>query len=180
VSAVLLDLLPRAVCVAVDVSAPACALTRATAAAAGVGARLDAVRADFVGPLAARLAGAVDVLAWNPPYVPTPADEVPRVGDYLADAGLVTDPLPAAWAGGERGRDVIDRVLPLIPRVLRRPGADDAGGVAYILLVEENAPDEVAALFETLGMRADKILTRRAANELLHVLRVQWARGSAE
>ena len=44
----------------------------------------------------------VDILIFNPPYVPTPADEVGSKG------------IEAAWAGGEDGRVVIDRFLPLL------------------------------------------------------------------
>ena len=60
---------------------------------------------------------------FNPPYVPTPDDEVARGG------------LAAAWAGGARGRRVIDRLLPLVPRLL------SAGGEMFMVAVHENDPE---------------------------------------
>jgi release factor glutamine methyltransferase len=157
----------------VDVNAAACAATLATAAGTGsprdAPPRVDAVRGDLALPLLPRLSGAVDVLLFNPPYVPTEDEEVPPA--TLGSDGVTADrgALPAAWAGGDRGRLVIDRVLPMFPRLLARPL-----GVAYLLLVAENEPREVAALLALGGLDGRIIRTVRAANELLHVLRVTW------
>jgi len=130
----------------------------------------DAVVADLAGPLAARLAGAVDVLLFNPPYVPTPADEVPPPRLAAAGAGGgVREGLAFATAGGERGRAVIDRALPLLPALLARPA-----GAAYLVLVEENAPGEVAAELRRAGLVTAVVARVRAANEALLVMRATW------
>ena len=52
----------------------------------------------------------IDVLIFNPPYVPTEDEEV------VTDIPLSSqdNPIAAAWAGGKNGRVVIDRFLPLI------------------------------------------------------------------
>ena len=151
--------------------------------AGGLPVAYEAVCGDLLGAVLPRVRGSVDVLIFNPPYVPTPAHEVPSAGAAAAAAAAVAagatvgggagapgDMLAAAWAGGARGREVIDRLLPLLPRVLRRPG-----GVAYLVLLEENEPADVAAALATHGLACALIARRRAANELLFVARVGWA-----
>jgi methylase of polypeptide subunit release factors len=58
--------------------------------------------------------GTIDVLVFNPPYVPTSAEEALE-GQGAAD-------LCAAWAGGPRGRVVLDRLLPRIGELLSPTG----------------------------------------------------------
>jgi len=141
-----------------DVNSKAAALTTRTLAANGAAGSADVVLCDLAGPLLKRLRRTVDVLVFNPPYVPTPADEV--------DDGTGT--LNAAWAGGPRGRVVVDRFLPMVGELL----AD--GGVFYLVVVEENDPDEIAAVLrETAGLVTTTALAKRAKNEGLSILRVQ-------
>jgi release factor glutamine methyltransferase len=59
---------------AVDINRDAAVATRRTATASGIS--IDVVQGDLASPLLPRLAGAVDVLIFNPPYVPTPPEEV--------------------------------------------------------------------------------------------------------
>ena len=195
-----------AVSAAASSAAFAVRLPAATAAAAAPAAApppapvarhiYDALCGDLLLPLLPRLCGSVDVLLCNPPYVPTPHDEVPSAGAMAAVAAAAvgasaatpaaSSPTPdapvrlpsahddlalaASWAGGERGREVIDRLLPLLPRVLRRPH-----GVAYLLLLADNAPGEIAAELARGGLMCTLIARRRAANEELFVARVGWA-----
>lgn len=48
---------------------------------------------------------------FNPPYVPTPTGEIPSSQWKYDEDGCS---ISAAWAGGIRGREVVDRLLPLV------------------------------------------------------------------
>jgi release factor glutamine methyltransferase len=181
------------VAVAVDINFSACAAAASTAAAAAPPPlAYEAVCGDLLTALLPRLAGAVDVLLFNPPYVPTPAAEVPSAaamaglaaravarggaaaGSAASGGGGGGDDdgvaLSASWAGGERGRAVLDRLLAQLPVVLAQPR-----GVAYLVLLADNAPREVAAALARAGLRCELVARRRAANEELLIARVEWA-----
>ncbi|KAI9182877.1 S-adenosylmethionine-dependent methyltransferase [Blastocladiella emersonii ATCC 22665] len=136
-----------------DINPAACAATRGTAVQNRV--QIDAVHTDLVSSLLPRLAGSVDVFLFNPPYVPTPDGEVG------------TPDLSAAWAGGERGRRVIDRLLPQIPVLL------SARGVAYFVLVQENDPDEIARTMAGHGLAMSVVMRRRSGPERLMIVRFE-------
>ncbi|KAF5179772.1 hemK methyltransferase family member [Thalictrum thalictroides] len=57
-----------------------------------------------------RLEGMIDVIVVNPPYIPTPEDEVGKDG------------IASAWAAGENGRSVINRILPVADKLLSNKG----------------------------------------------------------
>jgi len=100
----------------------------------------------------------VDLLLFNPPYVPTPSEEVCEGG------------IAAAWAGGERGREVLDRFLTEIPLYLSERG------VFYLVTVIENDPKEIADILSKKGLACSKVAERHAANEKLATYR--FTRGS--
>jgi methylase of polypeptide subunit release factors len=66
--------------------------------------------------------GMVDLLVFNPPYVCTPDEEVSMHG------------ISAAWAGGHRGRRVIDRMLPCVDELL------SPDGELVMIALDENDP----------------------------------------
>ena len=144
---------------ATDVNRTAALATAATAAAAGVA--VHALHADL---LRALRPGSVDVVVFNPPYVPTSAAE-------LAGAALSND-IALSWAGGARGRVVTDRLLNALPDALA-PRA-----LFYLLGVAENEPDEIVAWLGERGFTATTVGERRAQNERLFVIR--FARGCDE
>jgi hypothetical protein len=59
--------------------------------------------ASLARPLTSRLGHAVDILVFNPPYVPTSDDEVDSA---QCDAGIA-----GSWAGGTDGMQVTDALL---------------------------------------------------------------------
>ncbi|XP_026861385.2 methyltransferase N6AMT1 isoform X1 [Electrophorus electricus] len=100
-----------------------------------------------------RLNGKVDVLLFNPPYVVTPSEEVVSRG------------IEASWAGGLRGREVMDRFFPMVPSLLSNQG------LFYLVTVSDNNPDEILALLGESGLTGQMCLSRQAGRERLSVLR---------
>jgi len=64
---------------------------------------LDVVQASLASPLSKRCKGQIDILIFNPPYVPT--DEAER-NDYQLIGNI-----GSAWAGGAIGMDVTNKLL---------------------------------------------------------------------
>lgn len=152
-----------------------------------------------------RLCGKVDVLLFNPPYVVTPSEEVTPLGFTSANftrkprSHCVSFPhqvgsrgIEAAWAGGERGREVTDRFLPVVAQLL------SPAGLFYLITIAENDPglsiwvsltivneanrhgfnrlfisktEEIIRSLVRYGLKGESCLSTRAGNERLSVLR---------
>ncbi|CAK7225627.1 S-adenosylmethionine-dependent methyltransferase [Sporothrix bragantina] len=176
---------------AVDVNEFACAATRETAKRAiaeettdaktrkdykqdSTGKFLGSMRADLMSALRP---GQVDVLLFNPPYVPTPtlpANENTAAAndDFARDSHL----LELAYAGGHDGMETTDRLLEALPEVL------SARGCAYILLCAQNRPEAVkerirawpCAEDETASWHAETVGSsgKQAGWEKLQIVRI--------
>lgn len=99
----------------------------------GAGNLLAVLNADLASPVRA---GSVDVLVFNPPYVPTA--ELPARESLSEDDEDESALLELSYAGGADGMEVTNRLLDQIPHVL---SADR--GVAYVLLCARNRPEDV-------------------------------------
>ncbi|KAJ6662478.1 hypothetical protein lerEdw1_011892 [Lerista edwardsae] len=108
---------------------------------------------DLVTGLLPRLHSHVDLLLFNPPYVVTPSAEIHSHG------------IEAAWAGGKNGREVLDRLIPLVSDLL------SAKGLFYLVTIKENNPDEIIEILQQCGLRGNKTLSRQAGEESLSVLK---------
>ncbi|KAL8736794.1 MAG: hypothetical protein Q9166_000160 [cf. Caloplaca sp. 2 TL-2023] len=101
--------------------------------------------------------GSVDVLIFNPPYVPT--SDVPQMADLATTASVDgkgkeqqgmpdadSDMLALSYAGGVDGMEVMTRLLEQLPSALNAKR-----GVAYILLCKQNQPEEVVQRIQKWG-----------------------------
>ncbi len=152
---------------------------------------------DLVHGLEARLAGKVDLLVFNPPYVPSPPEEARRCGARTGAAGADAGAsqvggarLSAAWAGGARGRTVLDRLLPQVGRASRRvrrraakaasltlhviapqiPALLSPTGALYLVAVSDNDVPDLLRCLAALGLYGRVCLVRTADEEKLHII----------
>jgi len=138
--------------IGVDINPKAVIVSQKTAALNGL-QFMNFVNADLNQPFFGRF-GLVDILIFNPPYVVTPDEEVASSG------------IEASWAGGLRGRRVTDRLLPKVAPCLSKPH-----GIFYIVLIEENDPQEIKSILEADGLIGQMVLKRKAGPEKLSVWR---------
>ena len=84
--------------------------------------------------------GQVDVLIFNPPYVPT--EELPGIleGEYATNFERDSHLLALSYAGGDEGMETTNRLLDELPSLL-----SPERGVAYVLLCAQNRPKDVKA-----------------------------------
>lgn len=135
---------------AVDVNRDACQATQQTVQTAitetGNASSthyLSSLTGDLVSPLRP---GSVDILLFNPPYVPTPELPVlPQPGQNdttplsrSAKFGHESYLLSLSYAGGLDGMETTNRFIEAIPSALNAER-----GVAYLLLCAQNKPEEV-------------------------------------
>ncbi|KAI1428327.1 methyltransferase domain-containing protein [Xylaria sp. FL1777] len=175
---------------AVDMNAHACAATtetvrRAVSAnpATAAAAFLGAVQGDLAAPLRDH---SVDVLVFNPPYVPTA--ELPSRGEQGQHGGeggrggrRIDDAedsfeedsylLALSYAGGRDGMETTDRLLDSLPRVLSDRGC------AYVLLCAQNKPEVVKERirgFEGGGWKVETVGSsgKKAGWEKLQIIRI--------
>ncbi|XP_035205536.1 methyltransferase N6AMT1-like [Stegodyphus dumicola] len=92
----------------VDLNPFAASATRATSQRNKV--PIDVVISDLVVSFESRIQNLVDLLICNPPYAVTPSEEVGG------------DNLQKATSGGLKGREVMDRLFPFVPKLLSKKG----------------------------------------------------------
>ena len=130
---------------------------------------------NIVGDLTRPLRSAmVDVLIFNPPYVPTPdLPALPDGGEMAAGQRFEVDSklLELSYAGGADGMVTTDRLLDALPEVLSRER-----GCAYVLLCAQNKPEDVKQRIRNMGIewRAETVASsgKKGGWEKLQIIRI--------
>jgi len=105
-----------------------------------------------------RLRHAVDILLFNPPYVPTYSEEVD-------DAQHGAD-IQGSWAGGMDGMEVTNLLLQQVDNLLSPIGQ------FYLVAVQQNdVPRIRKRMLDEHGLHSTVVLQRRAGREHLFVIR---------
>jgi release factor glutamine methyltransferase len=148
------NLLKNGLFLTTDINIHACVASLATSAENGGSRYLDSIRTDLTAGLRPHL---VDVLVFNPPYVPN--EHVPTRPETDDDDKWIY----LALEGGKDGMEVTNRLLDCLDEILA------PRGTAYILFCERNKPIEVARRVMEAGWQSEAVIQRRAGWEVLSV-----------
>ncbi|WRT63498.1 uncharacterized protein IL334_000403 [Kwoniella shivajii] len=142
--------------ISTDINVHACQATIRTGEANNT--TLNPILCNLLSPIQNRLERQIDILLFNPPYVPTDLDE-------LIQTQIGKD-IGGSWAGGNDGMIVTNIVLDRLPDLL------STNGIMYLVTVIQNKPLQIIKNMESKGLICKEIIKRRAGRELLSVLRI--------
>lgn len=166
--------LPDSACMAVDINAYACRATRRTAERNS--ANVHICNGDLMS--AFRRERLVDVLIFNPPYVLTEEEEIPKsAGNAVDEKRMVVveghykstafnDAIVKSWAGGVDGCTIINRFLLQLDETLSE------NGCAYLLVIKDNNPKRIVSALKQLHFNGKIIAERKIRGEHLMVLKI--------
>lgn len=156
---------------AVDINRYACNATARTSRANNV--NIDVINMDL---LSSFKANSIDLLIFNPPYVPTPTaltlniPEQQKLYDDEADETFKSSCedklLIKSWAGGKDGCEIINRVINSLNQILA------PNGIFYLLIIKDNNPDKIMKDLLDLGFQAVQVIDRKIRGEHLIVLKI--------
>lgn len=106
-----------------------------------------------------RLNGNVDVLIFNPPYVPS--EEIIHPCNKISE-----NIIDAAFAGGPDGRYWIDIFLPQVYGLLSETGT------FWLVTIEQNKPRELMKMARmNWNLKSEIVKERKAGFEMLYILK---------
>ncbi|KAK7468677.1 S-adenosylmethionine-dependent methyltransferase [Stygiomarasmius scandens] len=138
-----------------DINTHACRCTRRTGTQNKV--PLEVVHTSFAYPFHARLKHSIDIILFNPPYVPTQMEE-------MSGAQKLRD-IEGSWAGGNDGMQVTNKFLELVDDLLSARGR-----VYLVALKENNIPEIQTRMANRYKLQSTIVLSRRAGREHLSII----------
>lgn len=135
-------------CLCTDINRRACEISLATSKLNDT--VVECINADLMKNIRPN---SVDILIFNPPYVVTESLEIK------------SSKISRAWAGGIKGREVIDNFLQFVPDILSEKG------ICYMLVIDENKPEEITNIMSEMQFETTIVVKRKAWNEKLKVLK---------
>mgnify|MGYP003362311979 CR=1 FL=1 len=150
---------PNGYFIATDINPYSCVSALQTNKANATTFNFDAVRCDILSAVDDHV---IDVLVFNPPYVPT--DDVPSIPTDKEEEYKWMD---IALNGGPTGMDVTNKVLDSLEQKL------SVSGEAYILFCARNKPKQITANFQNIhrNFKVEQVIFRKAGWEELSVYR---------
>lgn len=146
------------VCFGVDINEYACRVSKQTATKNST--NVEIIKSDLLGAFKRK---SIDILLFNPPYVVTENEEI-----HSRDSGVeFNDNIIKSWAGGLNGRQIMDKVFVDLDNVLA------VDGVAYVLVIKDNKPDEIITDLVRLKFKAAIIGDRKIRGEHLFILKIE-------
>ncbi|THU86820.1 putative methylase [Dendrothele bispora CBS 962.96] len=152
-----------------DVNPHACKCTRKTGTQNRTS--LDVVHTSFAYPLHARLKHCIDIILFNPPYVPTLTEE-------LVDAQELRG-IEGSWAGGSDGMEITNKFLELVDSDTSYTFQDllsHRGRMYLVALKENNIPEIQTHMVNRFNLQSTNVLSRRAGREHNMFPPVVWTR----
>lgn len=138
-----------------DINHFALEATRKTGLANSI--HLSPIQTHLLTSLQWRCAGNVDLILFNPPYVPTTEGEE----QAAQKRGLIE----GSWAGGSYGITLLDELIPILYNQL------SLGGSIYVVTIQQNDPPGIVERLQQNGLSASICFSRRAGGEHLHIVK---------
>ncbi|KAG2149676.1 S-adenosyl-L-methionine-dependent methyltransferase [Suillus cothurnatus] len=135
---------------------------------------LDPVICSLAQPFLSRLHHAVDIILFNPPYVPTDTDEASSAQSSAGIAG--------SWAGGVDGMEITNRFLrdvevssfPMLWNIINYTSQCllSPRGRFYLVALQQNHVSSIRSrMLEDFGLASQVVIERRAGREFLLIIR---------
>lgn len=148
----------NSMCFGVDINPYACRATKMTALKNGT--EVGVLRMDLLSNFTD---GSIDLLVFNPPYVPT--DSIPDSTDFATTSCLGQN-LIKSWSGGPNGSEIIFKLIEgdLYAKMTMN-------SVFYLLVLKENNPDAIVEALCKRRFTANIIKHRKIRGELLYIIK---------